>query len=190
MGKSIMFLRVLLTALALAAVAAASFITDCEFGFFGVFGEDPVGVCSALPFAGELRVWLGVGLGALGALGVVALWVRPLPRRGPEVVEETLVQNLARIPDLSMDPVEVGATSHEHMVSLGSRFEAVMVTLEGEGDGSRDATAQWIGLLREANELHNLGELTTEDFKTINTRLLGLLSTSGDSSLGVSSPSR
>lgn len=178
-----MFIRVLLTALALAIVALSALVIDCTARVLEFLGGDPVGVCAAVdPFTDDLRLWLGIGLGVLGVLVLAVVWARPGTRRSPDV-EETLVQNLSRLPELTHGSVEVGATSKEHVVNLIQRFEAVMAALESDEDGSRDATRQWIGLLREANELHNLGELTTEDFKTINTRLLGLFSSSGQQDL-------
>jgi hypothetical protein len=174
-----MFIRVLLTALVLAIMALAALVIDCTARLLEFLDGDPIGVCAALdPLTDDLRLWVGIGLLILGVLVLVVVWARPGTRRSPDV-EETLVQNLSRLPELTHGSVEVGATSREHVDSLTLRLEAVMAALENDGDGSRDATRQWIGLLREANELHNLDELTTEDFKTINTRLLGLFSSSG-----------
>jgi hypothetical protein len=41
---------------------------------------------------------------------------------------------------------------------------------------TREATQQWMRLLRQANDLHNDGTLDSQDFKKINTRLLDLFS--------------
>lgn len=46
----------------------------------------------------------------------------------------------------------------------------------------QSASKQWIGLLREANQLHNNGQLPTDEFSRMNTRLLELVARPDDSS--------
>jgi hypothetical protein len=84
---------------------------------------------------------------------------------------------LARLTDDESEQPGVGqvATSENHLARLTRRLETVEVALGGSV-GSREATEQWMGLLRDANDLHNHGNLLTEDFKVINTRLLQVFS--------------
>lgn len=51
------------------------------------------------------------------------------------------------------------------------RFRTVLLSEEAS---AHDVTRTWIRLLREANRLHNEGRIPTDDFKVINTRLLGV----------------
>jgi hypothetical protein len=50
-----------------------------------------------------------------------------------------------------------------------------------------DMTNRWIGLLREANDLHNSGALDTESFKELNTRLLEVPSQASRQKVGAAS---
>ncbi len=43
------------------------------------------------------------------------------------------------------------------------------------------AAPAWLELLRSANDMHSEGELSTEEFKVINSRLLDLVSRESDS---------
>lgn len=192
-GKTTMFVRVLLTVGALAGFVAAIAVVDCAIGFVALLDGDPLRVCSSLgPLAEDHGLWLGV---ALGMVGVVAFVAALLPRSGrarpgrQEIVEATLVQNLSRLETVSTTPGETTSGSDSHAFRLTKRLETVVAALEGDTAGSREATQQWIRLLQEANDLHNRGELTTEDFKTVNTSLLAVFAAGDDRGLAVSSSS-
>lgn len=172
-----MLSRVLLT-LACAVVAlAAALVIGCTNPELEVATGDPIGVCSVMgPIGPETSLWVGVGLGLFSALALIATWIpaaRPAGIRRRAEPVRSLNENLSRLTDDDADQPGIGqvTTSENHLARLTRRLETVEIALGGNG-GSREATEQWMGLLRDANDLHNHGNLLTEDFKVINTRLL------------------
>lgn len=171
--------RVLLTAASLTVAAAAALLIDCASAAVTILGGDPLDICataSSLGLTGD--IWVGVGLGIFAALSLVLTWIpslRPGERRRRLSPTRTLNRNLARIPEVGDGaPPPEEPTPHEaRLASFHRRFEAVEASLESE-TASLETIEKWVGLLCEANEMHNGGDLATADFKTINTRLLDL----------------
>ncbi len=62
---------------------------------------------------------------------------------------------------VSGDQLQLRVVEMRHIVSSGSV--------------SPQATAQWLGLLKEINDLHNAGELSTNTFRQMNTQLLSVI---------------
>jgi hypothetical protein len=91
------------------------------------------------------------------------------------VPENTLMDNLNRLNDESA-PASARARSPEEVLAaeLIGKVEAVETSMLGLGTPTREVTERWMGLLRQSNDLHNQGLLSTEDFSRINTRLLDL----------------
>ena len=179
MGLRIMFVRLLLTAASLTVASLAVLIIDCSSLNFRLVGGDPIGVCTTLDsFGVRDGLWIGVGL-VLGAiLALVAVWaVRPGAKRRNLEPVNSLKHNLGRLADIGSElgQVDESTPSYVHLTRLVRRLEAVELSLS-EATLAREATQQWMSLLREANNLHNEGELATEHFKEINTRLLSLFS--------------
>lgn len=166
-----MFLRAILTTASLTAALAAVALIDCAIELVG----DPLGVCAGLgPAADDIGLWLGAALGLFAVIGLAATWVvGPVVRRLRHP-ETALKYNLARIPDSGLEPAEATPASILHATRLTRRLEVIEASLESDNPPTREVTRQWMGLLRDANDLHNRDELATEEFKEINTRLLAL----------------
>lgn len=176
--------RVLLTAASLTVAAAAALLLDCSAASVQLLGGDPIGICptaASLGLTGD--VWVAVGLFLVAILSLALTWVpslRPGEKRRRLSPARTLERNLGRIPDVGeahrseeLTPVTARITS------LRRRLEAVETSLDSEM-ASRETAEKWMDLLREANDLHNSGDLSTDDFKEINTRLLALYTEPGE----------
>lgn len=170
-----MFLRALLTTASLTVALAAVALIDCASVSIELFAGEPLGVCPAAGQAADgAGLWLGVALGLFTVIGLAATWVvGPVARRlrHPEIA---LKDNLARIPDTALEPPEATPASILHATRLTRRLDMIEASLESDNPPTREVTRQWMGLLRDANDLHNRDELATEEFKEINTRLLAL----------------
>lgn len=170
--------RVLLTAASLTVAIAAAALIDCSSASVELFGGDPIGICRAATSMGLTgSVWVGLGLFLVAALALAWTWVpslRPGEKRRRLSPTRSLWRNLGRIPEVSdaLRP-EQRMAYQGLMADLCRRVEAVEASVESD-IASREATERWMRLLREANDLHNSGELSTEDFRDINTRLLDL----------------
>lgn len=166
-----MFARVLLSICAAVVLAAGVLLMDCAWAFLGT---DPTDVCSTVQSLGISRMeFTGIGLALFAVLAFVAVWVpatRPGAKRRKRDPEHSLRRNIDRIGEVVAERPAPDAT--EKVVARLEALEASMA--EGNSEASREATHQWMLLLREANELHNDGEIATEDFRRINTRLLDL----------------
>lgn len=171
-----MFLRALLTAASVAIALTGVAAIDCATTAISVFTADPGGICALLGPAGDgISLWLGIALVTLAVIGLLATWVFGPVAKGPRAKPEvTLKDNLARIPDFGLASPEPTPASIMHVTRITRRVEALETAVELESPPSREVTREWMKLLRDANELHNEDELPTEDFKEINTRLLGL----------------
>lgn len=170
-----MFLRGLLTAGSLAIALAGVLVIDCATSAISVFTSDPVGVCAPLGSLGDgIALWLGIALVTFAVIGLLATWVVGPVARGAQSPEVTLKDNLARITDPGMEPVESTPASILHVTRIIRRVEAIEDAVNSESPPTREVTREWMKLLRDANALHNQDELATEDFKEINTRLLSL----------------
>lgn len=169
-----MFARVLLTLASVVIALTGVLMVDCEWGYIG---GDPTGVCATVALYGLTSSALpGIGMITFAVLALIATWVpaaRPGAKRRKRDPQKSLRRNIERIGEVGTDvsePVVVESRSR-----LVNRLEALEATLSGQpADTSREATEQWMMLLREANDLHNSGDLATEEFRRINTRLLDL----------------
>lgn len=181
MGLGIMLLRALLTAACAAVATAAVLIVDCTYAIIDLFTDDLAGMCGSLDFIGSGGlVWIGPALGGFAVLGLVVTWfpaVKARIRQHRFEPVKALSDNLPRLADVGtqLAAVENLPTLAEiQTIRLMRKVEAVEVSVMSEAIPTREATQQWMRLLREANELHNDGTLETDDFKKINTRLLDL----------------
>lgn len=173
-----MFTRLLLTAASIVVGLLAAHVLDCAGPMQRIAAGDPIGVCAVVDsMGGGAGWWLAAGLGLFALIALIVTWTTPPgPGRRERKVAATLARNLGRLPELTTESSEPGLDSGANAIRLTRRLEAVETSLETDVSPSRELTQQWMGLLREANDLHNRAQLTTDDFKTINTRLLDLFS--------------
>jgi hypothetical protein len=173
-----MYVRLLLTAASLTVASLAVLVVDCSSSSVRIVTGDPIGACATLNSLGVRDgLWIGVGLISGAILALVAVWaVRPGTKRRSLEPVNSLKHNLGRLADFGseLEQVDENTPSGVHMNRLVRRLEAVELSLSSEVTPAREATQQWMSLLREANDLHNEGELATDHFKEINTRLLSL----------------
>lgn len=177
-----MFSRVLLTLAALTVAAVSALVIDCVSPALRLLSADPIGLCTAVePLDQTTVLWLGTGLALFAFLALIAIWVPTAKRAKRRRVEPdtSLTANLGRL-STQGDEMDRGPRSSMHKIELTRRVEAVETAIEVDSLPTRELTQQWMGLLREANDRHNRGELATEDFKEINTRLLDLFATAAD----------
>lgn len=170
--------RVLLTAASATVAIAAAVLIDCSVATVELFGDDPIGLCTSAEYMGLTGdIWVGLGLLVVAVLALSWTWVpalRPGEKRRRLSPTRSLERNLGRIPEVGDESPSVESTpAQELMDDLIRRVEAVEASMDADV-ASREATERWMSLLREANDLHNTGDLGTEDFKVINTRLLDL----------------
>lgn len=177
--------RVLLTASSLTVAAAATLLLDCSSAAVEILGGDPIGACdtaASLGLTGD--IWVAIGLFGVALLSLTLIWIpslRPGERRRRRSPRKTLERNLGRLPDVGGDAPKPEALppALPHVAELRLRVEAVEISI-GSEVASREAAEKWMDLLRKANDLHNSGEISTEDFKEINTRLLDLHTEPGE----------
>jgi hypothetical protein len=176
-----MLLRALLTAACVAVALAAVLIVDCTYAIIDLFADDPAGLCAGAGLRGnDSPVWIGPALGAFALLGLVVTWlplVRAQVRQRRFEPAKALADNLPRLADVGTQLAEienVPTLAEIQTTRLMRKVEAVEVSIMSKAIPTREATQQWMRLLREANDLHNDGTLETDDFKKINTRLLDL----------------
>jgi hypothetical protein len=110
---------------------------------------------------------------------------QPVPRseREPDHIISLEASERGARPEALARQTSVGlAERHEEPSSvanqlahnLARRISMLEARLASQESPTRQETRAWIGLLRQSNELHNNGTLSTDEFKTLNTRLLGL----------------
>lgn len=180
MALSTMYLRALLTVASLTVATVAVLILECWSTVIDFSTSDPLGICSTMVSLGiDYGLGTGIGLALLAVLAIVGTWVpaaRPaaLNRRLEPVV--SLRNNLDRLVDFGIQTREVDdiIPSGVHMARLSRRLEAIELAVANSSMPSRETTRQWMGLLVEANDLHNNGQLDTQHFSEINTRGLDL----------------
>lgn len=181
MGISTMFLRSLLTTAFVVVGLAAVLIADCTTALIDLIDDDLSSVCATVSFLGsEYGLWAGLGLSGFAGLGVVATWtpyLRAKLRQRKFEPGRALVENLGRLADVGSQLTDVDEDSTFADIEVARyvrRVEAVETSMMTDGVPSREVTQQWMRLLREGNDLHNEGTLSTADFKEMNTRLLDL----------------
>lgn len=181
-----MFWRIISTAASLVVALAGAAVIDCVNAVFRIMRGDAIAVCETVGAIGPDRgLWVGVGLMVAGAIALVATW---LPSTGAGVQRrrlepaDSLKHNLDRITHSSLEQTDPSTVLQTNAMRLTGRVEALETALEADTVPTREVTRQWMGLLRDANDLHNSGEVATEDFKRINTRLLDLFAAPTDRS--------
>jgi hypothetical protein len=175
-----MFPLLLVTAGSLAVLASALTVVDCALASFDLAGGDPLRFCSDLSALGVTEdVYLAVASAVFAAVVAMAAWIRTFKRwRKKKRIDpdKSLASNIDRLSTMSIiDEAAPPPSSDSPLAELEHRVSSLEDAFTLSPEGSRDFTSSWIGLLREANELHNSGDLGTSDFKLINTRLLDLL---------------
>lgn len=182
-----MLLRALLTSACAAVAMAAVAIVDCTYAIIDLFTDDLTAICASVRFLGdESQVWVGLALGAFAMLGLVVAWapaVRAWVRKRRFRPAKALADNLPRLADVGTQLAEVEnipTLAEIQTTRLMRKVEAVEVSVMSDTVPTREATQQWMRLLREANDRHNDGTLGSDDFKKINTRLLDLFSVPKD----------
>lgn len=178
-----MFWRALSSAASLTVALAAVALVDCMSSALQVFSEDPLGICAAADSLDPVfGLWAGIGLAVFAVIALVATWAtRPGAKRRRLRPENSLTSNLARLPDLGIEAPDPGSASDAHALRVTRRLEIIEAAMQDEETPTRELTRRWMELLRDVNDLHNRDELTTEDFKEINTRLVGLFAGPADS---------
>lgn len=176
-----MFLRALLTIASLTVATVAVLIVECWSTVIDFATNDPLRVCSTMSAAGlDYGIGIGIGLALLAGLCLVGTWVPaaqpPHLKRKPEP-GESLRHNLERLADVGIKTTEIEdmIPSEVHMARLSRRLEAIESAI-ARSRPSRETTYEWMRLLREANDLHISGSLSTLHFNEINTRGLDLFS--------------
>jgi len=182
-GLPIMLLRGLLTMACLVVVLAGVMIVDCTDAITDLFDADLIGVCDQVVFLGrDGSLWAGFGLSSFAALGIFAIWlpvVRARVRLRKFEPVKALSENLPRLAEVGTHLTEiedVPTLAEIATARLIHKVEAVEASIMSDAIPTREATQQWMRLLRQANDLHNDGTLDSQDFKKINTRLLDLFS--------------
>lgn len=190
-----MFLRVLITAASLTVATVAAVIVECSSDALELPASDPIGLCATMVSLGiDHGFAIGIGLALLAVLALIGTWV-PAARpesMGPKVEPvEVLRHNLDRLAHVGLrtHDDEDAMPSHMHLARLKRRLEAVEDALATDSPSARESTQEWMRLLYEANELHNVGALQTTHFKEINTRLVGLFAVPEQSDELSASPS-
>lgn len=176
-----MLLRALLTSACAAVALAAVAIVDCTYAIIGLFSDELAAICASVSFlGGDDQVWVGLALGVFAVLGLMVTWapaVRARVRQRRFQPAKALANNLPRLADVGTQLAEVEnvpTLAEIQTTRLMRKVEAVEVSVMSDAIPTREATQEWMRLLREANDLHNDGTLETDDFKKINTRLLDL----------------
>jgi hypothetical protein len=93
--------------------------------------------------------------------------VSPQPSSGSVTLLES---DRGTAPDQKVTPTETVVRGNQ----MKQRVEE-MCQIVSSGSVSPQATAQWLGLLREINDLHNTGELSANTFRQMNTQLLSVI---------------
>lgn len=172
-----MLFRLLFTAISLLMAAGSVLVLDCSAGSISFLADDPLSVCSYIDRIGaQGSVWIGAGLAAAAGLLLAIAWVPSLrsshyPWPKPE---EALRENLDRVASPPRQP-STAYTGAGHRMDILRRVEAVEAALLNDETAPREATEKWMSLLKETNNLHAEGKLSTEDFVEVNSRLVELL---------------
>ena len=185
-----MFMMIVLGAASLVVVGSSLLLLDCSIASLSLFAGDPLQVCETVDQLGlGGNTALTAGFAAFGLIAVVGSWLEAYRRVRKAKVEpvNSLARNLDRIDSVLPHGDETEAASDETLEpqvsstldSVGSAWaelESLESLYESEDQGSGDLSARWLALIRDANDLHNRGEIDTDDFKILNTRILALLS--------------
>lgn len=174
---------ILLTVVSLAAVVAAGALVDCATPQVSVIDEQAAVLCNGLSDMGLVEDPLVVaGIALAGLLVVTIAWssaFRRWKRRRRVESAGSLVNNIHRLAEPPSDSraMEDDSTGiHE----IWNRLDELEKMMRSTSSSGRDIAPTWLRLLRSANDMHNRGQLSTDDFKIMNTRLLDLVSEGSD----------
>lgn len=190
-----MIVRFLATAGGLALGYGAALMSRCSAVSLIWPPENGLWTCLDSPAPGSYSGTLATAVaGAVAAMLIALAWIPYIVRRRRILInaELSLGENLHRVTEVGVektDPSEAPATgggtpaadgrnqsadSDRAWRDLTVRVEEIENELTSGSMSVGQVTTRWIQLLREANELHNSGEIPTPYFKQVNTRLLEL----------------
>lgn len=176
--QNIMLMRGVLSALCLLLLTGAFMLWDCATSVINLFSGDALALCSTVEGFGIGDSGLvAAGLAVFTVVIMALIWIRVIRerrRQSKAKPEQALIQNIGRLTDRYQD-WDTGLTE-EMGNEMMRRVEVIETAFAAGGTADRDLTTEWIWLLTEANRRHNSGELTTEEFKEVNTRLLDVVS--------------
>lgn len=181
-----MWLRGTLSALCLVLFGGAVVLWDCTTIVINLVSGETPALCTTVEGFGIGETgWVAAGLAVFTLATVALIWipvVRAHRRQSKAQPERALIQNIGRLTDPYQD-WDSGLTK-EMSGELIRRVEVIETAFGADGSADRDLTTEWIWLLTESNRRHNSGEMTTEEFKEVNTRLLDVVSPSSPSRTG------
>lgn len=167
-----MWMRAVLSVLWIALLSFALAVWDCSSLVFG----DPLRVCGTV---GGLNIPVpetsGAVVAGVAALGFIASWepfLRGFRRPHKHQPERALVENIGRLPDPYADYLSTSHEAQDAIDELRRAVEVVETAFATDSTATRSMTSEWMRLLLRANDLHNDGTLSSEEFKDLNTRLL------------------
>ena len=184
-----MFMMIVLGAASVVVVGSSLLLLDCSLAGLSLFVGDPLQVCETVDQLGlGGNTALTAGFAAFGLLAVIGSWIESYRRIRKAKVEpvNSLARNLDRIDSVlphdgegdADSDADVGfpAGSLQDGASLAwAELETLEALFASDGQETGDLSARWLALIRSANDLHNRGEIETDDFKVMNTRTLALL---------------
>jgi len=174
-----MWLRGILTFLCLTLAVGAVGLWDCATSVINIVTGDPLALCATVASFGiaDLQV-VAAGVAAIAIVIVALTWIpvfRARRRQVKAAPERALIDNIGRLGEPYRDWKEHGHGEPGYL-DLMHRVEVIESAFASGSPASRDLTTEWISLLQESNRRHNSGELATDDFKVLNTRLLDVVS--------------
>lgn len=176
-----MFGLIVVSAASVLTIAAALVVIDCSTSTFSLFADRAAFLCERLDAVGlGSDPLLGYALVVFGFLALGGGWwlfLKAWRRRRRTRPELSLVENIGRLSDTGQEELAESSASGPVTgeIALRERLAEIERALEGDVHPTREIFTAWLDLLRDVNEHHNAGDLETEDFKVINTRLLALL---------------
>ena len=184
-----MFMMIVLGVASLVVVGSSVLLLDCSLASVSLFAGDPLQVCATVDSLGlGASPALMTGFAAFGLLAVVGSWLEAYRRFRKAKVEpvNSLARNLDRIeavlPHDEDEPSDaIGSTdvtteqTEDELSAAWAELDALEHLFASDDQSSENFSARWLDLIRLANDLHNRGQIETDDFKVMNTRILDLL---------------
>ncbi len=196
-----MFAIVLLGLASLVVIAAAIMLIDCALPSLELPFGDPLQVCDTVDQLGfGSSPDIVIGFAAFAGLAVLGSWLEYARRvrKKAKAPVTALARNLERLEHLGSGRSEDENGTQDESAAADVDETTAETVEEPEPADSEDGisafhklveleeeflsssnpaglSAKWLALLREANDLHNSGDLTTRSFREINTRTLALL---------------
>lgn len=179
-----MVVALILSAASLAIAAVGALLADCSSSLLDVVAGDPLQLCASVSSLGMTpEPWMGIGLMAVGALGLVATWAPARKRRATQADLASIAalkRNLDRV-DVFSNPVKGAMPAPPPDPKPGEKAHALRGLIEDlrqgleEQAGSEGIMTTWIATLHICNDLNNAGVLSPAEFKELNTSLLALV---------------